>query len=423
MQPSFVRAVLSAALTLVLLTLGCANRQNSSTARLPRRNNVLLIIADDLGNDKVGVYNEGDDKTRPKTPNIDALAADGVRFVNAYANPVCSPTRATLLSGQYGFRTGIGSVIFHRAEVELPLFPAQIPIPIMLELGGAGYDHSQVGKWHLASDLIGGPGNPLQHGFNWTAGPMQPYGEHYPWMKQVNGEVSRSNVYTTTDTTDDAIARANSMSEPWFMWLAYSAPHSPFHVPPAHLHNQPNPAGDDVLMYAAMVEALDTELGRLLASIEPRILINTTIIFLGDNGTPGKVTIPPFDPRRAKRTLYEGGVNVPFIVSGPAVPTSSRGHVSRALVNTTDVYATVADIAGVDLAEVIPHELVLDSVSMLPLLADPDSASIRQYAFAEYFIPNGPGPYDRSPRAIRDDRWKLILSATPFQLTVQVRIL
>jgi arylsulfatase A-like enzyme len=112
-------------------------------------------------------------------------------------------------------------------------------------------------------------------------------------------------------------------------------------------------------------------------------------------------------------TVYEGGVNVPFIVSGSSVPGSSRGRTSRALVNTTDVYATVADIAGVNLSEVIPPELVLDSVSMLPLLIDPDNATIRRYAFADYFRPNGPGPYSGRQRAIRDGRWKLIRLLRP----------
>ena len=108
---------------------------------------------------------------------------------------------------------------------------------------------------------------------------------------------------------------------------------------------------------------------------------------------------------RSYRTTCRDGAGAS---SSAVLNTSSRGRRSKALVNTTDVYATVADIAGVDLDEVIPHELFLDSVSVRPLLEDPDNASIRKYAFADYFKPNGPGPYDRRRRAIRDDRWKLI---------------
>ncbi|MCH7870223.1 MAG: sulfatase-like hydrolase/transferase, partial [Planctomycetes bacterium] len=208
--------------------------------------------------------------------------------------------------------------------------------------------------------------------------------------------------------------RANEMPQPWFMWLAYNAAHKPLHVPPAHLHNQLEPAGNAVLMYAAMVEALDTEIGRLLASIEPARLANTTIIFLGDNGHVRSVVPPPYDKYPGKGTVYEGGINVPFIVTGPVVPRSSRGRTSSALVNTTDVYRTVADIAGVDLADVFPPRYKVDSVSLLPLLADPDrTPAARRYAYAERFRPNGAGPYELRQRAIRDGRWKLIRRLVP----------
>ncbi len=402
------------ALLLTTFTGACAQRPSS--ARLGGRGNIMLIIVDDVGNDKIGVYGEGDDRTRPRTPNIDKLAHTGVRFVNAYANPFCSPSRATLLTGQYSFRNGIGTVIRDSDEVVLPLYPAQVPIPTMLDLGDAGYDHSQVGKWHLASRAVGGPRSPLEHGFNWTAGPPANVKsgrckdcDYYSWFKQVNGLVSRVNVYATTDTTNDAIARANEMSEPWFMWLAYNAPHLPYHYPPAHLYRKSDAVSDTVRMYGATVEAVDSEIGRLLASIEPGVLKNTTIIFLGDNGTPRPAVPPPYNQSQSKGTVYEGGINIPFIVAGPVVPRSSRGRTSSALVNTTDVYRTVADIAGVDLADVLPPQCRVDSVSLLPELAAPNrNKSARRYAYAEKFGPNGPGPYDRYHRSIRDKRWKLV---------------
>jgi arylsulfatase A-like enzyme len=422
----------SSRLCLIITALGLpagALAQARNALRQRARSNILLIIADDLGNDKVGVYNEGDKLTRPKTPNIDSLAVDGVRFLNAYSNPVCSPTRATMLTGRYAFRTGIGTVTNH-CRFGLGLALEEISIPEMLDLAGSGYDHSHVGKWHLNTAANGGVHGPLLQGFNWAAGSpsnlVRPCNicddcGYYWWKKQTNGEVEWTTEYATTDTTNDAIARANEMAEPWFMSLAYNAPHMPFHVPPSHLHNQPDPEGDDVRMYAAMVEALDTELGRLLASIEPRILDNTTIIFLGDNGTPAAATVPPYDPERAKKTVYEGGINVPFIVAGSAVPHSSRGRTSRALVNTTDVYATVAEIAGVDLEGVFPHEFALDSVSLLPLMAEPVRVNgPRRFAYAERFKPNGPGPYVWNDRAIRDQRWKLVRSFRPNRVPVTI---
>lgn len=122
-----------------------------------------------------------------------------------YANPLCSPSRATLLTGQHSFRTGIGYVLHGRARIGLPMFPAQLPIPIMLELGGAGYNHSQIGKRHLAPPLSNISCNPLDQGFNWTAGSTRNVtgvdGNYYSWMKQVNCEISRAEIYATTDAT------------------------------------------------------------------------------------------------------------------------------------------------------------------------------------------------------------------------------
>ena len=413
MQCSPLGAPLVLALLLPTFTGACIHR--SSSAPLGARSNIMLIIADDLGNDKIGVYQQGDDLTRPKTPNIDELARRGVRFVNAYATPFCSPTRATLLTGQYGSRHDIGTVIRGRDQIVLPLYPKQLPIPMMLDLGGSGYDHSQVGKWHLASRRSGGPRSPLEHGFNWSAGAPANIRsgcadcDYFSWMKQVNGSVSRVNVYATTDTTNDAIARANEMHEPWFMWLAYNAPHEPFHIPPNELHSQTDLEDDVVRMYAAMVEALDTEIGRLLASIEPSRLENTTIIFMGDNGTPRSAVPPAYATHAAKGSLREAGANVPFIVAGPVVPDSSRGRVSEVLVNSTDVYATLAEIAGVNLGDVVPPGVTMDSISLLAALVHPDRVpGARRYAHTEKFQPNGPGPYTFDNRSVRDRRWKLI---------------
>ena len=199
------------------------------------RGNILLIIADDVGKDKIGVYQQGDDATRPATPNIDRLAARGVRFTNAYSYAACSPTRATILTGRYGFRTGVGTVIRYRSDpVGLP--QNEISLPEMLELGNAGYDHSHVGKWHLGVRRDHGRIDPLRQGFHWSAGArrLQGYSE---WSKLVNGELTHRSGYVTIDTTDDAIARANAMHEPWFLWVAYNAAHKPYHLPPLALHH------------------------------------------------------------------------------------------------------------------------------------------------------------------------------------------
>ena len=139
-------------------------------------------------------------------------------------------------------------------------------MPEMLDLGNSGYDHSHVGKWHLSTSTSGGAAGGLAQGFNWSAGSQanvdacQACG-YMRWEKQTNGVVAWSEKYATTDTTDDAIVRARVMPQPWFMWVAYNAPHRPLHVPPDEFHNRRGIEGNDVLMYVAMVEALDAEIG------------------------------------------------------------------------------------------------------------------------------------------------------------------
>jgi hypothetical protein len=133
-----------------------------------------------------------------------------------------------------------------------------------------------------------------------------------------------------------------------------------------------------------MVEALDTEIGRLLSSLPPAVLANTMVLFVGDNGTNAKVTVPPFDVDHAKSTLYEGGINVPLIVSGPEVQVP--GSEVSALVDTTDLFATVLELAGSSAASRAP----LDSVSLVPYFADPGTPPARSFAYAELFVPGGP---------------------------------
>ncbi|MHC5212741.1 MAG: sulfatase-like hydrolase/transferase, partial [Planctomycetota bacterium] len=161
--------------------------------------------------------------------------------------------------------------------------------------------------------------------------------------------------------------------------------------PPSHLHSvdlsaAASPAETPTPYYRAMVEALDTELGRLLDGLGPALQSRTTVVFLGDNGTPGEVSSRPFAKDHAKGTLYEGGVNVPLIVTGPRVKVP--GTESIALVSVTDLFATVAEIAKVDLGQTLPG-VPLDSRSLVPYLADPSAPPQRKVLFTELFHPNG----------------------------------
>lgn len=381
----------------------------------PRAGNLLLLIADDVGIDKIGVYAE---HPRPAaTPNIDALAARGVLFRNAYAPPMCSPSRAAMLTGRLNRRYGLGNAInAHRADFELSL--DEISIPEMLALSPHRFASSAVGKWHLGgANAPSGLRHPLASGFPWYAGAfgiiretrLEGEESYFRWRKNSNGEIAWRNVYATTDTVNDALARIAAMPEPWFLWVAFNAAHFPLHTPPAELYGG-RALVDEADAYHAAVEALDSEIGRLLASVEPEVMARTTVIFVSDNGTPRPVVTPPRDPSHFKRTLYEGGINVPLIAAGPDV--SRPGTESQALVHVVDVFATAAEIAEVDLADLRGPDggrLAIDGRSLLPYLRDPDAASGRAIVYQDFFRGNGSPPYRIDERMVRDARWKLLV--------------
>ena len=179
----------SALLLGALLPLGAAAQQN-----------VLIVIADDLGVDQLRVYDAGDDA--PSTPTINALASQGVVFRNAWANPICSPSRAALQTGRHGFRTGVGWLI----DSDLPALPlAEITLPELLDRGtDSGWEHALIGKWHLGNGNVGGNLNPNLQGydhFSGTLGNFTSNGQNWSytnWLKVVDGAESISNVYATT---------------------------------------------------------------------------------------------------------------------------------------------------------------------------------------------------------------------------------
>ncbi len=354
----------------------------------PTTPNILVLVADDLGVDSVGVYAEGRDI--PLTPNIDALAVNGLLFRNAWSNPTCSPTRATLLTGRYGFRTGVGALVGPTGfQPALP--QEEWTVPELLDLGtGSAYAHAAIGKWHVGNDSVGGDLSPNLAGFSHFSGTMAnffaPY-DYFNWPKVVDGSPSTSTTYATTDSVDSALQWISTVPEPWFCHVAFNAPHTPLHSPPAGLHTVDLTVPTPRLQFKAMVEAMDTEIGRLTASLPAGVLDNTMVFFVGDNGTIAQQSVDPFLPAHAKGTLYEGGINVPLIVSGPLV--SSPGSEVAGLVQATDLASTFLEIAGAD-SSALPDGAASDSVSLVPYFADPSQASLRSHAYAEVFLPNGP---------------------------------
>ena len=197
--------------------------------------------------------------------------------------------------------------------------------------------------------------------------------------------------------------------------VSFNAPHAPFHDPPPELHSYDLGAeATDVDRFAAAVEALDTEMGRLLASIPADVRERTSVIFLSDNGSPQSVITAPFAPTRAKNTPFEGGIHVPMIVTGPLV--TSPGTRTGALVHVVDILPTMAHIAGVRLGDVTKPDMLgvvapvtYDGQSLVRYLEDPNQDSVRDAIYMEQIAPNGGPDYTTQNVAIgRNGRWKLI---------------
>lgn len=383
------------------------------SAAEPSPQNILFIIGDDIGLDPLGLYGLGPEP--PSTPTLDSLAANGVLFRNVWATPLCSPTRAALITGRYGFRTGVGYTITPSTPSSGVLSTSEFTLPKALEAGGAAHALAAIGKWNLGNTGTGywDPDNPILQGFDYYAGNLSHtiFPDYFLWEKVVNDTsleevVTMSEVYATTDNVNDAISWIGSQgSDPWFLWLAFNAAHSPFHKPPNDLHSYDHlddpPDGSPVPYYKAMIESMDTEIGRLLASLAPDVLAQTTVIFLGDNGTPREVT-EYYDPRRVKFTIYQGGVMVPLILSGPSIVLPGREVVAP--VNATDLFATILELAGVNVPEVIPPNVVIDSLSIVPYLEDPDQEPLRRWIFSERFL-NGTSS---DGKTVRTNAFKLM---------------
>ena len=366
--------------------------------------NVLVVLLDDVGVDKVGVYGGPE---APPTPTLDALAATGVQFTNAYSYPVCTPSRAALLTGRYGRRTGTSDHIRTVSESHA-LADAEVTLAELVDHAPSPWSTATLGKWHLSGvlddeDLL----HPLSQGFDHYAGHMENLdlvydapgvgsrAGYFYWQKNTNGVHAFTERYATTDTVEDALAWIADAPEPWLAFVSFAAPHFPFHVPPPRFGLTPDGPVGDRWQYDAMLTVLDAELDRLLTGLGDQ-RPHTLVIAAGDNGTPSEAVRPPHDPDRAKSTIAEGGIHIPLIVSGPGVTTG----VSPALVHLIDVWPTVAETAEVDV-DAVPTAGRIDGESLWPHLRDPASPG-RDTLFAERLSPNGGGAL--LPRHPRDPR-------------------
>ena len=380
---------LLSAIVLAVIVLSCSKDPETISPNTDTPN-ILLIIADDLGKDAISGYTEG--SIKPNTPNIDAIRNNGLIFNNFWVYPVCTPTRASIITGKYGYRTNVKGL-------EDVLSPAEVTLQKYINSNTNNlYATAVVGKWHLSGNNTSV--NPESFGIDYYAGLIRgAVDDYYQWQLTEDASNKLQTEYTTKVFTDLSINWINQQSKPWFLWLAYNAPHTPFHVPPSNMHSQGalpayTDGMDPIPYYMAAIEAMDYQIGRLLDNIPADERANTIIIFIGDNGTPNQVAQSPYSSTTVKNTLYQGGINTPMFISGKGV---SRTGADDNLITGTDLFATIAGMAGINTPEY--H----DSKSFKSLLSQ--SETIRAYQYSE--VKSG----NNDAWTIRNDKYKLIVNA------------
>jgi arylsulfatase A-like enzyme len=368
------------------------------------RPNVILIIMDDVGYGDVGSYGAKD----IRTPNIDRLAREGIRFTDFYAAPTCSPTRASLISGRYYQRAGIERPIgaFGPATRSLGLPATGHSLPQLLKNGG--YATGLVGKWHLGYTP---EYSPRAHGFEYFFGFKSGYIDYYQHTDGTGAhDLFENDVPAHADgyMTDLITARAARFIDeharrPFFLEVAYNAAHWPFQIPD---HPSVAPGNGRFVQpqedmtgqrrdYAAIVERADQGVGRILEALRANGLDrNTLVIYTHDNGGEWLSSNAPLFHR--KDSVWEGGVRVPLIARWPArVP---RGRLSPQVGITMDLTATILSVAGV----AVPAEAKFDGRDLLPQLAN-GAPPVERTLYFRNVIPA------RAQRAVRQGDWKVVV--------------
>lgn len=319
---------------LISLSLLITTTTSATTHTQP---NLLLIIADDLGVDALKNYNYS--QSTAHTPNLNKLAKSGVSFTNFWATPACTTTRGAIMTGKHGFESSIDHVPAiipdNSLSIQARLKQSDIQTP---------YKTGVFGKWHLGGRSPDS-NHPAKFSIDKYAGNLFNLDDYYDWELTTNGNQTDTQTYHTTKITDLAIDFINNnQGSPWFAWLAYSAPHKPFHTPPEHLTNTKIDFPSVTQQYHLMIESMDTEIGRLIASIPQADLDNTVIMFLGDNGSPKRTRDKSiFAKDHVKGSLYEGGIRAPLIVAGSSV--TRKGSLEHKMVNATDIFSTMVELA------------------------------------------------------------------------------
>lgn len=336
--------------------------------------NILLIVADDLGYADVS-FNGCKDY---ETPHLDALAKSGVICTSGYvSHPFCSPTRAGLLTGRHQQRFGHeNNPKWDPADTVAGLPLTETTLPQVLK--SAGYATGWVGKWHLGAHP---QFHPLKRGFDESYGvlggghmylPRSKGGAEYTIPLDRNGAAEEQTKYLTDHFGDEASAFiTRHKGKPWFLYLAFNAPHTPLQASDAWLERVKHIPDERRRTLAAMSVAMDDAVGRAMqAARETGAAENTLVFFFSDNGGP--IAVAPCDNgplRDGKGSVFEGGIRVPFVVSWPAK--LKAGSRFEHPVTSLDVFATACAVADAK----VPEGVKLDGVNVIPHLSGENSAA------------------------------------------------
>ena len=371
-------------ISLILTILVSICNSNILKAQNP---NVIVIVADDLGIDNLNPNDYGFTvNTLPATPNIQSLKNSGVSFLNTWATPQCTTTRASILSGKYGINSDVRNVPDNLDLTHESLFT------YLNNNLTTNYAKGVIGKWHISNPV--NVNHPYDHGADYYEGVISgTISDYYSWNKvDENGNTAVINEYVTQHFTNSAINWVSNQTDPWFLWLSHIAPHGPFHVPPSGTYSQTN-VSNNRGKYLAAIESMDFYIGQLLSSMDQATLDNTIIIFIGDNGTPNGVA-RYFPSGHNKASMYEGGLRVPMIITGNGV--TRQGELENGLVQVNDIYATIVELISNDLEGGINN-----SYSVAAALTTQNTIT-RPYIYSDY-IDNGVEYW-----AIRNDTYKVI---------------
>jgi len=416
---SLIENLLSFGRAFLLISLALNGNKFALQAAPPTKPNIVFVLADDLGYTDVSCFGS----KFYETPNIDRMAAQGLRFTSGYTcGPNCQPTRAALMSGQYGPRTGVytvGSIerfnwrsrSLRPADNVEKLAPEKITLAEALKK--AGYATAIFGKWHLGEDP---EHHPAKQGFEEAIVSM---GKHFNFNTNPKTECP-AGAYLADFLTDKGVDfMQRKKDQPFFLYLTHFAVHAP-HEAKANLMEKfkPKPpvGGHHSPVYAAMIASVDESVGRVLKCLaDLNLAQNTLVIFSSDNGGVGGYeregirggSITDNAPLKGgKGMLYEGGIRVPYVFHWPGKITP--GAVCEQPINSVDLYPTLLEIAGAKPAPGYP----LDGASYLSLLLNSgQSASDRNPLYWHFpgYLGAGQGTWRTTPAgAIRQGDWKLL---------------